>query len=495
LDAAGTATHRLTNSLESKTTVGMQYYRNLFDRNGASGSFLAPGATTITGAGDKDNDEATTESRTLGGFVEENLAFRDRLFVTAAVRSDRNSAFGADFKTVFYPKLAVSWVVSDESFFPQANFIDQLRLRSAFGASGVQPGTTDAVPFYSATNGRSQGESADFTGVVITALGNRNLKPERSTEFELGLDGTFFNSRLTTEFTFYNKSSKDALVERVLPPSIGTGDTERFENLGEVRNRGLEGLVNARIIQRNAFGWDVTVNGSTNDNELISLGGLPNIVLSSTLQNREGYPLNGWWSRRLLSYEDKDNNGIITYNSNPAVSEIVVADTNVFNGYSTPKHEIALTNGFDLFNRRIRVSGMLYYKGGYKLYNNTERIRCASRFNCAGLISPDASLLEQARTVLVREHPSRSVAGFLEDGDFIRFRELSVSYTAPDSWVSRYLRGRSLIVSGSVRNIGTIWTKYTGVDPEAFGTTGDAPSSFQAFAPPSYFTLRVNLGF
>jgi hypothetical protein len=141
------------------------------------------------------------------------------------------------------------------------------------------------------------------------------------------------------------------------------------------------------------------------------------------------------------------------------------------------------------------LSALFDYKGGYKNYNNSERIRCASRFNCAGLISPDASLFQQARTVMVREHASRSVAGFIEDGDFIRFRELSLSYTAPQSVVSRYLRGRSLLISGALRNIGLPWTKYTGVDPEAYGTTGDAPSEFQAFGPPTYFSIRLNLGF
>ena len=502
LDAAGSATRRFGEGIESRTTAGVQYYRNLFDRNGTFGRTLAPGATTVTGAGVKDADEATTESRTLGGYLEEHLSFNDKLFVTGAVRSDRNSAFGADFKTVFYPKLAVSWVISNEGFFPQADFVNQLRLRSAYGASGVQPGTTDAVQFYSATTGRVQGESADYTGVVFTALGNRELKPERSTELELGIDGSFLSNRLTTELTFYNKVSKDALVERVLPPSVGTGNTVRFENLGEVRNRGWELLVNGRILEQRQFGWDVTLNGSMNDNELVSLGGLPNIVLSSTLQNREGYPLNGWWSRRLESWEDKDGNGIITNTGcaalkkdNTAACEISVSDTNVFNGYSSPKREAAFTSGFDFLDRKLRLTAMMDYKGGHKVYNNTERIRCASRFNCAGLISRDASLYEQARTVLVREHASRSVAGFLEDGDFVRLREVSLSYTAPQSFVSRYVRGSSLVATVAVRNIGTIWTKYTGVDPEAFGTTGDAPSSFQAFAPPTYLSFRFNLGF
>jgi TonB-linked SusC/RagA family outer membrane protein len=493
LDGAATATRRLASSIESKTTVGVQAYRNLFDRNGTNGSILAPGATTVSGAGTKTADEATTESRTLGGYLEENIAIRDRLFLTGAVRSDRNSAFGADFDRVYYPKAAVSWVISDESFFPKVDFLNQLRIRTAYGASGVQPGTTDAAQFYTSTTGR--GESGDFTGVVFSTLGNRELKPERSTEAEFGVDGTFFNGRLSSEITYYAKSSKDALVSRILPPSIGTGATARFENLGEVTNKGIEALINARLIQRNAFGWDITLNGSSNANKLVTLGGVPTIVTSSTLQQREGYPLNGWWSRKLLSYTDKNKDGIITYSTDQNLSEIVVSDTNMFLGYSSPKAEAAFTNGFDLLNRRLRVSALFDYKGGHKMYNNTERIRCASRFNCAGLISPNATLFQQARTVMVRESASKSVGGFIEPGDFVRFREVSLSFTAPESFASRYIRARSLVASASVRNIGTIWTRYSGVDPEAFGTTGDAPSEFQAFAPPTYFSFRINLGF
>ena len=493
LDAGATATRALTDAIQSKTTAGFQFYRNLFNGNRSFGEQLPPGATTVTSGAVKDAEETNTESRTLGGFVEQSIAIRDRLFLTAAVRSDRNSAFGANFKTVFYPKFSASWVVSDESFFPSAGgFINQLRLRTAYGASGVQPGTTDAVQFFSPSAART--ESGDEPALVFTALGNRDLKPERSTEMEFGVDGTFWNSRISTEITYYNKKSTDALVERILPPSIGTGNTDRLENLGEVKNTGWEGLINARIIDKDAFGWDVTINGSTNDNELVSLGGVPPII-GTTIQQREGYPLNGWWSRKLVGWEDKNGDGIIQNNSDSTLSEITVSGDRVFHGYSSPKREVAVINGFDLWQRRIRISAMIDYKGGHLVYNNTERIRCASRFNCSGLINPNSSLFEQARTVMVREHSSRSVAGFFEKGDFLRFRELSLTFNAPDRWAQRVFRGRSLVASVAARNVGMLWTDYLGVDPEAFGTTGDAPSSFQAFGPPTYLAFRLTIGY
>jgi TonB-linked SusC/RagA family outer membrane protein len=492
LDAASTATRQFSRDVESQTTAGLQYYRNVFNRNGARGNQLAPAAVTVGSGAVKFADETTSESRTLGGYIEQRVSLRDRLFLTGAVRSDRNSAFGQQFETVFYPKLSASWVISDEPFFPGVGFVDQLRLRSAYGASGVQPGTIDALPYFSTTT--LLGESGERPGIVFSALGNPDLRPERSAEFEAGIDGTFFNSRLTTEITYYNKLSRDALIERVLPPSAGTGATVRFENLGEVRNRGWEALVNAQIVQSRAFGWDMSLNGTTNHNELESLGGEASIVLSSTLRNVEGYPLNGWWSRRLVGYEDKDGDNIIEFDTAAVRSEIMVSDSVEFLGHSAPRYEAALTNGFDFWQKRFRLSAMVDYKGGHMIYNNTERIRCASRNNCRGLVDPTAPLDEQARVVAVRQHPSRTVAGFIEPGDFIRFRELSLSFDAPQNWASRVLGSRQVTATFAARNLGILWTKYSGVDPEAFGTTGDAPSSFQAFAPPTFFTFRLTLG-
>lgn len=484
-DAAASANRSFTAELEGRTTVGVQFNRNTFDRNGATGRQLPPGASTVSAGAIYEASEVNSETRTLGGYIEQHLAYRDRLFLTGAVRSDRNSAFGADFKTVFYPKFSASWVVSDEPFFPATGFLNQLRLRTAYGASGVQPGTTDAVEYF--TTAQVVGESGEQSGLIYSALGNRNLKPERSTELELGFDATLWDGRVSTEVTYYNKNSRDALIARTLPPSLGTGATTRFENLGHVRNRGWEAMLNAQLVQSRTFGWDLTLNGSTNDNELVDLGGVPPIV-SATQQNREGYPLFGWWSREI-TFADQDGNNIITAN------EITVADEATFQGPSLPTRELAATTGIDVWGGRLRLATMFDYKGGHLVYNNTERIRCASRNNCRGLIDPTAPLWEQARTVAVRQFGTTVLGGFFEKGDFIRWRELALTYTLPEEWASRVFRGRSLVVTGAARNLGILWTEYTGVDPEAFGTTGNAPSEFQAFGPPTYFTLRLTLGF
>jgi TonB-linked SusC/RagA family outer membrane protein len=484
VDIGATASFQILPTVVSKTSVGAQYFRNLFQRNGAFGEILPPGGTTVTQGAIKDADESTQDTRTLGVFIEESIAWRDRLFVAGAVRFDDNSAFGADFGGVVYPKASVSWVVSEEPFFRMGNWVNQLRLRGAYGASGVRPGPTDALAFFETTVARLADE--EIPGLAFDALGNPKLKPEKSTEFEVGIDGTFWDNRLNVDLTYYNKLSKDALISRVLPPSLGTGATTRFENLGAVRNSGFEALLSAQLIDRPVFGWDMSLSGSTNKNVLEKLGGVPPIITATTRQI-EGYPLNGYWGRRIESFSDANADGIIS------LSEIVVSDSSVFIGYSAPRHEVTLSTGVDLFNKLLRVSALADYKGGHRLFNNTERFRCNSDLNCRALSDRSAPLWQQARVVALREHPSRTLTGFFEDADYIRFREVSVRVNAPQDWAGRLgVRGASLTLAA--RNLGTI-TDYTGLDPEAVYSQTDLPNAFYTISPPTLFTARVNISY
>src|SRR5262249_45561027 len=208
--------------------------------------------------------------KTLGVFLEEQIGFRDRLFVTGGLRSDQNSAFGTKFQNVVYPKVSVSHILSDESWFPHVRFLDQVRTRLAYGASAVQPGPTDAVQFLSATS--TNIAATDQPGVVLASLGNQDLRPERADEVEGGFDSKWFGGRLSFDLTYYSKITKDALVGAVIPPDLGTGNTTQRTNLGSVKNAGLEGLLSAQVIDRRDIGVGPALSGSTQPNRLESLG-------------------------------------------------------------------------------------------------------------------------------------------------------------------------------------------------------------------------------
>src|SRR5256712_829371 len=252
-EANATATFQLSPQLSSRTSVGAQYLKDVFDRNGASGSDLPPGATTVGAGAIQRVSEATDITKTVGGYVEQLFGYKDRLFVTGALRVDDNSAFGANFQAVFYPKFGVSYVISEEPYFPKWTWINSVRLRGAVGASGVQPGTTDALRFFAPT--AASVDNADSPAILDSASGNPGLKPERAREYEIGGEAVLFEHRVSIDLTYYNKRTKDALIARIIPPSAGASDT-RFENLRAVANRGLEGLVTAPEEDRQQFGWD-----------------------------------------------------------------------------------------------------------------------------------------------------------------------------------------------------------------------------------------------
>lgn len=477
--------------LNLKTTGGVQYINYLFAQGFSTGTNLPPGTQTTGAAAVPGAGESTTLQKTLGLFVEQAAAINDRLFLTAAVRSDQNSAFGTDFQSVAYPKGSVSWIVSDESFFPKWGWMDQMRLRAAYGASGVQPGPNDALRFFASTTANLRG--ADQPAVVASALGNVDLKPERSTEFEGGFETKLFSSRYSLEVTYYQKRTEDALISAIVPPSVGSAGSVR-RNLGAVQNKGWEFLVSGQVVDTRPIGIDLTLNASTNANKLLSLGGTPP-QLGVTTRVIEGYPLFGFWARPITGWEDKNGDGLLAYNADANLNEVFVGDSVVFRGYTQPRHLMTLTSGFDLFNRRLRIQTMLDYRGGHRWYNNTERIRCVSRQNCNGLMNPKASFEEQAMVVATRDHPSRTLDGFFQPGAFTRLREITAQYNLPASWAARLAGSRSVGLVFSARNVG-LWTKYRGVDPESdfVATTGsDVPSEFQTIAPPSYFIVRVNI--
>jgi TonB-linked SusC/RagA family outer membrane protein len=489
-DASATANYKLAPRLGARSIAGLQYIKDNNTRNLAFAENLGPGSTTVTSGSIPSAGEATTTAITLGYYAEQQLSWKDRLFLNGAVRSDRNSAFGNRYSRVYYPKLSLSYVLSDEPFFPKTSFLSSFRVRGAFGASGRQPGANDAILFFSPITTNVDG--LDTPGLVLSALGNPNLKPERSQELEAGFDASFANNRVNFEFTFYNKSSKDALISRIVAPSVGAA-ASRFENIGEVRNRGIEASLNAIVADGKSFGWDFIVSGSYNRNLIVSLGGNPP-SRGTTTSDIQGYPIQGWWLRPF-TYRDVNGDGIIQGDTATAVREVFVGDTTVYKGPSLPPAELTAFNTISLFGRKLQIQSLVDAKlGGYQL-NGTERIRCDTRFNCRGDVDPTAPLSEQARAIAVRVHPSKTQWGFVEKTNLLRLRELSVTYTLPSRW-AHYFSANQISVTAAGRNLGII-TGYSGIDPEGgyFGDNIGVQSDFQTPPPPTYYTFRVNVRF
>lgn len=491
VDAASTAqyTYRAFNL---KTTLGAQYVGYRFMSAGTGSTILAPGSISVGSGTQPVVSEGTTQQKTFGVFVEQSLAWRDRLFLTAAVRSDQNSAFGTNFQSIVYPKASASYLISQEDWWKAPAFVNSVRLRYAYGQSGVQPGPNDALRFYT-SNTTSVG-GADQPTVTQAALGNPNLKPERSAEHETGFEMQMFEQRLSVDFTYYSKITKDALISAIMPPSYGSVATQ-LRNLGAVKNAGVEATITAQPIENRFLSWDVTLSGSANDNKVVSLGGTPDQI-GTTTRIKAGYPISGLWARPITGWKDKNGDGLLTYWADTAKNEVFVGDSVIFRGYSTPPYQLSLVNGFEFLDRKLRVSTMFDYRGGNRWYNNTERIRC-TRPNCSGRMNLKAALVDQATNIAANEHAARTLDGYFQPGAFVKLREASVQYTFSSALAARLARAQSLSVVVTGRNL-RLWTKYRGTDPESgFNTTEgtEAPSEFQTIGPPTAFVLRFNIGF
>ena len=481
------ATFALNPELASTTSVGVQYHREKTHSTFASGTGLAPGTGSLNGtSSDFQVGETNIENITFGAYVQEQVSWRDRLFLNGAVRGDRNSAFGTNLGWIWYPSFSASWVLSDEPFFPEVSALSSLRLRGAWGQSGLRPGFRDAVQFYQSVTAVTS--SGDEPGFTIAGAGNPDLKPERSTEVELGFDAAFAGDRVGFELTWYNKLSRDALINRPLPGSLGATNA-RFENIGEVENRGWEVALSLIPLRTDQLEWTLDFTGSRNDNELTRMDA-DDIVFGvdgSAQRHRVGSPLGSYFQPRILNFADANGDGVITQ------AEVNVGDEAEYIGPALPTRELSISSSVDLF-RRLRLRALLDHKGGHKLVNINRLTRCtATNAVCDERHLPDASLQAQAEVSAYLK--VQTLDGFIEDADFWKLREVSLTFTAPDEWARAFRsRGVSLTLAG--RNLYT-WSNYSGLDPEVswqgqtnFGA-GDG-ATLPAFRT---FVARVDLSF
>ena len=406
------------------------------------------------------------------------------MFVTASARADDNSAFGANFGLQWYPNASVSWVLSEESFF-NVGWVPELRVRGAFGTSGLRPNFRQAVTLFSPNSVRLAG--SDVAAVNINSTGNPELKPERTTEFEVGFDAGLFSNKLGLDFTYFTKTSHDALISRRLQPSLGL-TASQFDNLGEVRNSGTETSISWQALSTSNFGVDVQASWSTFENEIIQLspdGSVEPIIINRGEQrHQQGSSAGAYW---LPSYTFSDANGDGLINAD----EITVSDSAVFLGHQIPQWQ----GSFSLSVRAwdwLSVSNLFEARGGNMQLDGTESFRCALFSMCRANNTSDSPLVEQARSVASRFHGTD--AGYIRSADFLKWREMAVTITVPDTWLSQ-VRGLSLTLAG--RNLVT-WTEYPGVDPEINeqgASTNFNQNEFLTAPPVRTYSLRLNYAF
>jgi TonB-linked SusC/RagA family outer membrane protein len=482
------ATWAPTATITTTTTVGTQFNKALVRGTQAFGAKLLGGTGSLSGTTARFAvSEANTDNKTLGYFGSEEFSWRDRVFLNAAVRNDKNSAFGQNFGSITYPSYGASWVISEESFFPKTDLIPSLRLRASNGRSGRQPNFRDAITYFNASTVTVN--STDVPGIAIGGTGNIALRPERSTETELGFDMGLLGQRVNFEYTHYNKKTDDLLVAVPLAPSLGLSNSQ-FQNLGTVRNVGNEISLEANVIDIRPVAFNFLITSSNNENTLLTLGNLPGtstpvppIIINTQQKNVVGAPLGGYW-QRPYTFTDANNDGII------ARSEIKLGDTAVYLGNILPKREYSISPTMTLF-KLFKVSALVDHKGGYKLFDNTRRFHC-SFGTCQETFDKSMPLADQAAAVAIALGTD---AGYIENAAFTKLRELSFTLIAPDHVAQRFgVQNLDLTIAG--RNLKT-WTDYKGFDPEVNAVAGAnfSTQEFLTLPPSRTWTARINVTF
>ena len=452
-----------------------------------SSNLVSSAVTTAAGQG-------YSQSKSMGYFAQEQVGFNDRLFVQLGARVDRNSAFGTTVGSFFLPKAGLSWVLSEESLWRghMPAWFSTFRLRAAYGTTGRSPSSTAGLQTFVRSNYLTDALVVQ-PGVAPGSPGNPDIKPERGIEYESGFDAGFFGDRVGMELTYFSKISKDLLLPQPLAPSSGFASNP-LVNIGEVTNKGVELSLRATPVQRRRFGWDAGVNLNTLANKIVSMGQITPFVSADNQCFKPGYQVAAWCVRRVLAVDTLAN-------------VATVSDTAEFVGGQLPKYEASANSTLRIFES-LRLYAQVDGKWGLHVYNLSRDFRDRSFNNSEQVVKTAAEGGFDREERLLRTGPFASKTGgasvgaalvrspYIVPGDFVRFRELSATYTLPAS-ATRLLRVAGSSVSIGGKNL-ALWTKYDGYDPEVIGVQDPTtPYLADVYTTPQTrrFFARVNLQF
>lgn len=430
-----TISNALPRGFTSAFSGGVNRYSLRYEDVFSYGSgFAGPGNESLDGATTVETLESRQEWTSTGITVQEQVGWRDRLFLTAAVRFDKRTDLGEDTEQDAYPALSASYLISEESFFA-VPFVDELRFRAAWGKAGAAPLATSSAP------------PAGFDRIGF--LSNRS---ETVREIELGFDAGFFRGRAGLEVTYYDQRTLDALVLVALPPSGGFSQS-MLQPIGEIANSGLELTLFGAPVQRRELIWDVRATLSTNRNEVAALGrDLPIILgFQGVQQHRQGYPAGAYWTRDVA--RDPAGRPLLDASGNA-----LLAGDARFAGPSIPTREASFASTFTVFGN-LRLYAFADYKGGHHLWSAREWRRSSRQQNSWEVNDPNGD------PAMIAAYRAGATDLFIDNADFIKLREASLTYTLPVAW-ARKLRADAARVTLSGRNL-AIWTRYDlGSDPE-----------------------------
>jgi TonB-linked SusC/RagA family outer membrane protein len=470
---------------KSITTAGFNYQYNRSDFTSASGEGMSPGIKTVSGTTTNRNTiYDLSQFNIYGGFLQQTVGYKNIAFVTFSGRIDGSSKFEKNSTDQFYGKVSGSLVASDFAFWKNSvgRVANSFKIRAALGDAG---GLNAIGPYsrFQNVNGVQFLDKSAFT--ASNTISNRNIKPERMREFEIGADVGLLKDRINIGFTYYNQEISDLIVNYVVASS--TGGTSKLDNIGTMTNKGIELSMGGSVIKTRDWGWDVNLIYSRNRNLVSSLG-TPRIQIA----NASGAPV--WHVEGQAAsvfygtYFARDSNG----------QPLLTADGQFYQERGDANTNIAFRDGNGVPFQTGSTSGVIRKVIGNPNPDYTASISTSLRYKSVSL----STLFDAVQGFSVFNADRRTRQGIgngeyaekemkgelprgyiwsmysieewrIEDGSFVKLREVSLTYNLPP--IIKGISNLQLSLTG--RNLYS-WDSYQGYDPET--NAGNNSDRFRA---------------
>lgn len=416
-------------------------------------------------------------------FVRAGGNYNDKYLLTATFRADGSTKFGKNNKYGYFPSFAGAWNISKEDFF-KIEKINSLKLRAGWGKTGNSEFPSGSAQFrYSFPNGTPSLQAANNA--------NEDLKWQADRQYNIGIDATLLNNRVTVTMDYFNKKTTDLLFPSEPAQPAAPGGAIKWVNLdGYIENKGFEFAVNGAVISKNDFTWDLGVNATFVKNTVndlssqINTGGLHGQGITGTTVQviKSGLPINAFYTKQFLGW-DKNTDAFAVYADD--------GYTLYYVGNPNPKMLLGIST--TLRYKKLSLVANMNGAFGHKIYNNTLN----SVIN-VGSISNGKNIAVSVFKDPVKEsfaNPLSASSRFLEKGNYLKMANMTLGYNVGD--VGKIVKGLNLYITG--QNLFVI-TKFTGFDPEVNvdkNQNGVPSSSIEYIPYPSarVITFGINVGF
>lgn len=466
-DLAISADHQLS------PLLGFETFKSTYtNQYSDSRDFAFDGVNNVAFGGVPLSRDFAYNSNTLVSFFARlNYSFQNKLFVDATYRRDGSSRFGPENRWGGFYAFGAGYDLTGEPFMQSQSLLSTLKLRASYGIQG-----NNAIGDFGWRNSYSSGgqfivpptgggSGLPNAGSQPDTPGNENLKWEQSGSFNVGIDFGIIDNRIIGTVEYYKRSSIDLLAPRLI--SQTSGFTEIIDNVGNVDNSGVEISLNSQNIKSGDFEWNTNFNISLNTNEIVALNGEADTLFADDRTVRiVGQPLDQWYLPQYAGV-DSDTGNPVYYTPEGGVSSDINEASRAISGQSslTPDFYGALTN--TLSYKGLSLSFMLYFKSGFDVYrDNLQNLSLPSGNN-----QPASNLTRWQQAGDQTDVPRADDQGaqydsdrWLEDGSYLRLRNISLSYLLPNS-ASEKLGMSDIRLS--LRGVNALtFTKFNGFNPD-----------------------------